>query len=406
MQLSVSTNFDDALIEQIKGHGVADLFGKLSDDAVGGGRASYMIGHVSRRRLAEHVRAAHEAGIAFSYLLNAACLDNIEQTRAGRRAITAILDDLTRMEVDGITVAVPILLQMIKRTHPHFKVRVSVIAQADTVSKVKWWLDEGADSITLDYHAVNREFATLRQIAKAVDPKRLQIMVNGHCVSRCPMVRYHMNALAHASQTGHASNGFNIDYCFLRCSTDKLRDPAEFLKGDWVRPEDLHHYEAMGYENFKIVERGAPTEVLVRRVKAYAARSYEGNFLDLIQSFGYPVQSEQMRTAQRDMMWSPRNWLRMANFKPSFLLRTRALAERRGWLQPTEGTPVFIDNKALDGFMDRFVKTGCRDIDCDSCRYCDRWAEKVVKLDPEYRERCVEDAEAVRHAFEDGSAFR
>jgi hypothetical protein len=48
---------------------------------------------------------------------------------------------------------------------------------------------------------------------------------------------------------------------------------------------------------------------------------------------------------------------------------------------------VQVDNRALDGFMDRFHERGCSDLDCEECRYCHAFADKAVRIDPEWRAR-------------------
>src|SRR3989338_4353259 len=118
MRLSVATNFDDVLIDQLRDAPVYDVYGKLTSDVVGGGRSSYMLRRVSRRRLTQQIRAVHAAGFQFNYLLNAACLDNREYTREGQRQIRRLLDDLCAIGVDSVTVAVPYLLRLIKRSYP------------------------------------------------------------------------------------------------------------------------------------------------------------------------------------------------------------------------------------------------------------------------------------------------
>lgn len=405
MRLSVATNFDDELVEQLRGLPVHDLFGKLAVDEVGGGRSSYLLQSVSRRRLARHINAAHAAGFGFNYLLNAACLDNRESTRRGHRAIRRLLDGLCRLGIDSVTVAVPSLLKLIKRSYPTLRVRISVFAQIDTVSKARWWANEGADALTLDSLGVNREFATLRAIRQAV-PIDLQLLANNHCVSRCPMAGYHMNVLAHSSQANHPSGGFVLDHCLLTCTTQRVRDSVEYLRGDWIRPEDLHHYEALGYDWFKIVERNAPTPVLVKRVRAYASRRYDGNLLDLIQPFGYPQPSSPRRHINRGLFWSWRMLMGLSSLRPSFLRCVRRLARRRGWLQELPSAPVMIHNHCLDGFIDRFLTQGCRDLDCESCRYCHRWAAKVVDMDPTFRRQCLDDTETVLAQLESGRCWR
>ena len=53
----------------------------------------------------------------------------------------------------------------------------------------------------------------------------------------------------------------------------------------------------------------------------------------------------------------------------------------------TGANPVYIDNRALDGFMERFKTAGCMDLDCEACRYCHAWADKSVRIDPVWAER-------------------
>ncbi len=98
MRLSVATNFEPDLVDALAGYPVYDLFGKLPADALGGGRASYMLSPLSKRALAVHVRDAHRHAIRFNYLLNAACLDNREWTREGQRKIRRLLAFFSRVD--------------------------------------------------------------------------------------------------------------------------------------------------------------------------------------------------------------------------------------------------------------------------------------------------------------------
>jgi hypothetical protein len=127
---------------------------------------------------------------------------------------------------------------------------------------------------------VNREFFTLARIREAVKCD-LELLVNNNCLSACAFSPAHMNALAHAGQEWHGNRGFFIDWCFLRCTEMKLRDPVNYIRSEWIRPEDLRLYEEMGYDLFKVTERDLPTPLMVDRVRAYAARRYDGNLLDL-----------------------------------------------------------------------------------------------------------------------------
>jgi len=237
---------------------VYELFGKLPVDFLGGGRASYMLCPLPKRALAAHVRDAHRHGIRFNYLLNAACFDNREWTRKGQREIRCLLDWLAEMEVDGVTVSLPYLLDLIKRRYPQFRVTVGVFAGVDHVQKAKMWEELGADCVTLESLSVNRRFSLLASLRKSVTCD-LMLLVNTNCLQSCPFSQAHMVALSHASQAGHRSRGFLLDYCFFRCSQMKLADPVNYIRSDWIRPEDLRYYETLGYDRFKLAERDLPT---------------------------------------------------------------------------------------------------------------------------------------------------
>ena len=63
MKLSIATNFDNELIEQVKDYPVEELYGKLSKDFIGGGRSSYMLAPVEKNILIEHIAHAKKYNI-------------------------------------------------------------------------------------------------------------------------------------------------------------------------------------------------------------------------------------------------------------------------------------------------------------------------------------------------------
>ena len=380
--LSVATNFDDDLLDAISAYPVKEVFGKLSSDPVGGGRASFALPPLSRRKFEHHVQAARSKGIGFNYLLNPACMDNREYTRKGQRDIETLLEYIEGAGVSAVTISLPFLLPIIKKRHPRIKVRVGVYARVDGISKAKFWEEGGADCITLESLSVNRDFEVLRALRKSVKLE-LQLIVNANCQLFCPLSGQHMVNLSHASQKGHPTRGFMIDWCVMKCSYDKLKDPMQYLRSEFIRPEDLGLYLDMGYESFKVLERGAPTPVLIRRVKAYSEGRYDGNLLDLIQPFGYKEKSNASLSKASFNKWK---YL----FKPhmvrlSKLMKLKDLASKRGMLAPLEGDPVHIDNSKLDGFITGFKNKNCRSIDCSTCGWCASFTRKAVKINEAYR---------------------
>ena len=405
MRLSVATNFDPELVEQCRDYPVTEMFGKLQTDAVGGGRAPYQLGKISRRQLSDHVRHVRDSGFAFNYLLNASCMGNREITRKGQKEINKLLDWINDIGVTAVTVASPFMLQMIKARHPHLKVRISVFGGVDRVRKAQMWEELGADCIVLDSILVNRELETLREIRKAVKCD-LELMANNNCLTGCAMSPMHMNTLAHAGQAWHENKGFFIDWCFLKCTEMKLRNPVHYIRSEWIRPEDLPLYEEMGYDLFKLAERDIPTEMMMLRVKAYSERHYDGNLLDLIQAYAFKGVKENHSYYKHGLGWLLRFILRPSLANPLRMLPLKRLAELRGMTRPIEGKPpVYIDNRALEGFMERFKTTSCVGVDCEECLWCHEFAAKAITIDETSRAAALQVYEELFASLNGGSMW-
>ncbi len=381
MKLSAPTNFDDALIEPLAAAGVHEIYGKLTADAVGGGRTSHVLPPVDKKRLNEHATLARKAGIQFNYLLNAAAMGGMETTAGGYKSIRRILDMVSELGLNSITVSNPLLLQISKRHNPGLEVKVSAFANVVNVFQARQWADMGADVITASPVALNRELKTLEEMAGTVNAE-IQVILNNNCIQSCAFYNTHANLHSHSSQKGHWSKGYMIDYCLLNCRTARLTDPALYIRGDWIRPEDMDLYESLGMEYFKVVNRSNPTDVIIRRVQAYAARRFDGNLLELVEH----AQDHRQKGAE-----SAGAKLRMARtfVRPTLVnpLRLKEFGDLAFPLEPV----VEIDNRALDGFIDYFKENSCASKGCDVCRYCEETAAKVIKINgvglDEYRQR-------------------
>lgn len=408
MKLSLSTNFDNRLIDEISPYPVFELYGKLPSDYVGGGRSTYMLGRLKKRKFEEHVLYARKKGILFNYLLNAACLNNNETTKKGQREIRKILDWVTSLGIECVTLSNPLLLRNIKKNYPKLKVRVSVFACIDHLQKAQYWQEMGADVICLDGLTVNREFETLRNLRKKLSIE-LELLANGNCLRSCPFAHTHMNLLAHSSQKHHHHKGFVIDHCFLECSKRKLEDPTNFIKSDWIRPEDIHLYEEMGYHTFKLVERNLPTDILVKRVKAYSERKYEGNLIDLVQPFGHEQgqKKEKVTYLAAKFLSSLGFLLRPSKVNVLKLLTFKKLSEKRGLLMPLKDKqPIYIDNQKLDGFLDVISKRSCRNLSCETCQHCHQYSQKAITIDEGFKKECLSLHKEIDEMLSSGDLWR
>src|SRR5664280_232791 len=287
-KFSLAANYDPELVPALAPYPVDEVYGKFPTDGVSGGRPRYLATPLSEADLRCYIRLLDRQGIAFNYLLNGACFGNREWTRRWQKRVTALLAKLGDLGVRRVTVSTPFLLELVKRRFPEFKVRVGIYAQVDTPRRARFWEELGADAIVLESFSINRNFP-------------------------------------------------------------RLTDPSQFIKSAWIRPEDLAIYEAMGYTNFKLLERGIPSAELLRRVKAYSERRFAGNLAELLLSYGFkqPVRKESLWTLRH--FWKPwqANPLRL---KPLF-----DLARLQGWHSPLPECPIRVDARQIpENFLDGF----------------------------------------------------
>ncbi|MFA4908510.1 MAG: U32 family peptidase [Candidatus Omnitrophota bacterium] len=365
MKFSIPTNWDDRLVERINKERVGEFYGKLYSDSVGGGRASFLCSPVDRKKAVRHIRIIRGAGIRFNYLLNAACLGNKEFTTSWHRQLRKLLGWLADNGVDTVTVAVPFLLDLVKSFHPEMRVSVSAFAHINTVRKALFWESRGADEITPSPTELNRDFKTLQEMRKRLSCG-LKLIVNNNCLLDCPLHFYHSAISAHASRKEEPAEGFMIDYCRVQCRYLRLIDPENFLKADWIRPEDTALYERIGVHSFKIVDRVLSTEAILMISSAYFAQRHDGNLLEL-----FPMTKDivvfQHHKAARFLKYF---------FRPGLINPLKLLSLRK-LIKPID---VFIDNRALDGFIER-VKDRCSPGDfCRGCACCAETAEKAVRV--------------------------
>jgi hypothetical protein len=199
-----------------------------------------------------------------------------------------------------------------------------------------------------------------------------------------------MHLLSQSSTKNHALKGFCFDYCFVKCSRERLKDPVNYIRSIWIRPEDLSCYENIGYHNFKIVERSCPSDLLIRRVEAYSNRRFDGNLWELIAPVAW-VKREQKVSWQayaRMVSLLVRPWI----IKPGAILDMKKLSET---LIPHEFSremaDVYIDNAGLNDFFPGLLNhtEKCNNKECDTCGYCMSWARNVVTVRKSWQEKAL-----------------
>jgi len=349
MQLLVPTNWDPDLILPLSElEANVQLYGVSPTSMIGSGGSGPDNVRMVENQAEEYIEQAHAAGLKFDYLLNAPSMSNMEWDEDTHQELLMHLGWICSIGADSVTVTMPYLVELIKRQFPQLKVRLSTIAHVNSVARAKFFESLGVDSITLDIN-VNRDFGVLKAIRESVNCE-LTVLMNNLCLYQCPYEYYHHDGLGHASQSYNPLSGYYVDYCVLRCTMDRLSDISQIIKCRWARPEDVHLYEEIGIDMFKISGRSMPSERIVRAAAAYSSRHYEGNLYDI------------MNVITPKKGFADCGWPGLTN--------------------TTIGSPpkFYIDNQALEGFLDFFRKQNCLS-GCSHCEYCERIANKVVRFD-------------------------
>lgn len=374
MELSVAANWDMELLEGLgEIPEVTSIYAKLPFDIVGGGRAGIVVPTVNWESAEAYIRAAHERSIAFCYLLNAPCLGNLEQTQEGKKQILTFIGQLVDMGVDSVSIANLAVVALVRRNFPDLAIRGSVLSWPTNLTRLKYQESLGVDPLIIPYSDFNRDFTMLPKIRSGLSCG-MQLFVNVSCIYNCHYLAEHANSVGHASQIQQGVQKVNtfLDLYLWKCTRRRLLNPELFLMSRWIRPEDLHVYEAMGYDEFKIIDRSRSTAWLLRATRAYADRCYDGNLLDIIslEMLGDPAGfhddiEDQVRERMRHYETEERH------------LMLRMLKLRRRLLT----FDITIDNNELNDFLEGFQKIRCVETYCEDCRYCHKYAQRVVHYD-------------------------
>lgn len=355
MEIVLASNFDPELVERTASFPVASFFGNFPTSLTGGGRPPHILPAVDDGRFAAFVKAVHARGRTFYATINTADL-GLREYRAGYLAeFDRELRHLVELGVDGFVVALPVLLQRIRRSYPDVRLTVSSFARVRTVAQAEYFARMGADTVVVE--EANRDLRLLR--ALGASGLTVEVLVNQTCIHECPYRGHHLNTSSLSAQTGAV--GPRFEYPIVQCGLEVVRDPVKLLSGIFVRPEDLEVLEEVGVRRFKISGRNRPTDWLVRAVRAYANRSYDGNLLDIlsyVQNLG------------------PRGALRRLSEEGCAPHVVGPLAAGFEALADLE-----IDNRKIPaGFLRRIAATDCARTSCSACGYCAGVARRAIRV--------------------------
>ena len=309
---------------------VLETYGQITiGNFMESGRSLNLLPEVDLLDLERFIAYSKERNIGFNYTINGTHMGNREFTTEGVQKIKNFLGQLYKVGVRSLTVALPSVIEIVKSSGYDFKIKSSTLCQIINANKAASYKKMGVERIVVD-ESINRDFLTLQQINK-VFPGKVEVIVNVVCHKNCIYRMFHYNQMANDSVK--KTNDVSVNYYSHRCMMKRCEEISNIMRLNWIRPEDLKFYTAIGVEHFKIqgrqaVLKGDPVKV----VKAYFDESYQGNLMKLLDVFS-----------------------------------------------PTNSFIVNVDNQKLDGFIKPFVDNPhfCKNA-CGECGYCDRFAQSCI----------------------------
>ena len=144
MRISLACNWKFDLLDHIENEpslqqNVYDLYGTRDLSFTGSGRPFFLMPKKEKSEIEAYVNKVHDLNLKFTWLWNGGCLGyfkfNVEeQTKAQNE-----LDWLEDMGVEYLTVADPYLAQFARKHSSKLKLKVSVIAEVNTLSRALEW---------------------------------------------------------------------------------------------------------------------------------------------------------------------------------------------------------------------------------------------------------------------------
>jgi len=336
---SIATNFDDNLLPEYAELGMTEVYGAIGDlGGIGQGRPLPALRPAAADTMLRHISFARKLGLGFTLVLNPGCTGNREFSSDGLDRLRTLVDRAATAGATSVTVSNPVLAQIVREAFPEVRLKVSVLAQVDSLAGIEWWLHEGADVVVLAPR-MNRDFAFLRRTPRS-QVGHIELLANNLCLPHCPLDVYHSQVMAHGDVV---PEGFQ-DPCLTVCNERLHANPHLTIASPWIRPEDVHVYEDVGIHRFKLTDRCKTSDWLLRVARSYASRRSPADLATILNAPESPTWGDDVMTPG--------------------------------------GGHYHIRYDVLDGLIDHFVEGRC-DGDCTTagCEHCRGIARRAVTGD-------------------------
>jgi len=198
----------------------------------------------------------------------------------------------------GIVYCDHYLLQLLSDEAPETAARLEAVPSVNTMldsrGKIEAQLAYISETgfkmpgkIILD-RSLNRNLDTLAQIALQVHQHfpglKLEVLANEGCLPFCPFKLSHDSYIALANMGGQDQT--HVINCDIGCMRLLDEHPHRLLQSPFIRPEDIDLY-LYHVDTIKLCGRTLGADFLMNAIKAYRARRYDGNLLDLMDAMSW-----------------------------------------------------------------------------------------------------------------------
>lgn len=354
----IGCNFDERLLDGIclvnqnaRIGSVCEFYGAIRAHAWLSARPAYRVPDIDIDDLCRFVAKCRNRGIGFNYLLNTPYAGSKRAISARLEEIRDIVRRLVEMGVTSISVATPLIAEIVRGVSSAVGLEVSTVAHIDTVTQIKIWKEiYGARSVCGNL-LKNRSITFLRAAASYCRRVGVtyELIVNEFCTigsietgsSATHCIYRESCYLCHAENQTHEDALLLGSYPMGMCIRSRSR-PEVWLKSHFIRPEDVSRYVALGINHFKITGRTGTTDYLLAIGGAYTRGCWDGNLLGLWKNL-------ETIAPEGDEL----------TFKPS----------------------CYIDNSKLGRFMDYWFgnpQHDCASEVCgETCVYCDKYLSSL-----------------------------
>ena len=260
---------------------INETYGCIPRSVIGNARPARELANINEKALKEYIDEGKKYGITFNYIMNSVWSDGIEFTDDGQEKILSEMKKLVDCGVEKVSISSPGILKLIKNNFKDLDIVVSINTCVDSIHAIKRWEKENVKKIVLSRN-INRDFKLLQAMINQSNVE-LELLLNSMCNVHCSLHQYHN--IINSCSSNNSSSDIGSNYPQNQCVYNILSNTMEIICSSWIRPEDLHIYDEMGYKSYKLDGRCLVPEDVLFTAEAYMSRRFNGNFFDLFDFF-------------------------------------------------------------------------------------------------------------------------